>query len=216
MSLLIEKMLTDAKLKHEVATKEPKVAAAINEVGYGAEKMNELLQLHNAANSLYMDWKKEHGEEEEAVGRFRLAKAEANTVYMKHVRIARLVLQGNRGKLVSLDLIGKRKRSNSGWLKQSQLFYHNTLNDEQVLQAFAEHGLTKGKLEQGLALVNQAELEMGERRKEKGEAQDAIEQRDKAIDELGDWLGKFKNFAQIALEDRPQYLEMLGIVVSRD
>jgi len=42
--------------------------------------------------------------------------------------------------------------------------------------------------------------------KEKGEAQDATEKRDARLDKMDRWMADFKQIAQIALEDNPQWL----------
>ena len=49
--------------------------------------------------------------------------------------------------------------------------------------------------------------------KEKGEAQAATKARDAAIDELQDWLSDYLAIAKVALEDNPQLLEGLGVLV---
>ena len=48
---------------------------------------------------------------------------------------------------------------------------------------------------------------------EKGEAQQATQTRDEAMDVLSDWLEDFLDIAEVALADRPQLLEALGVVV---
>ncbi|NEP46299.1 MAG: hypothetical protein F6K35_46720, partial [Okeania sp. SIO2H7] len=49
--------------------------------------------------------------------------------------------------------------------------------------------------------------------KEKGEAQQATKTRDEALDALDDWLGDFLAIAEVALADKPQLLEALGVLV---
>ena len=56
------------------------------------------------------------------------------------------------------------------------------------------------------------ETKLNEQLREKGEAQHTTQQRDKAFDALQDWMGDFVGISRIALESKPQYLEMLGIV----
>lgn len=49
--------------------------------------------------------------------------------------------------------------------------------------------------------------------KEMGEAQKATGVKNEAVDALKDWMSDFISVSRIALEDSPQELEILGIVV---
>jgi hypothetical protein len=43
-------------------------------------------------------------------------------------------------------------------------------------------------------------------------AQDATQARDAALDALDAWMSDFIAIARLALEERPQYMEKLGVV----
>jgi hypothetical protein len=142
----------------------------------------------------------------------KLARSLANKIYIKHVKLARIGLKGDRGAAESLQLSEDRKNSISGWLKQADAFYANAPESPKVLEALAEFGITKQKLKAAAKLVEDVQTKHNIQLKEKGEAQTATQLRDEALDALQEWMGDFISVARIALEDQPQYLEMLGVV----
>ena len=112
----------------------------------------------------------------------------------------------------ALGLWGERKESVSGWPVQVNQFYTNMLGNQNWLGAMANYGITTEKLMAGEALVIQVKTALSSQKIEMGEAQEATRTRDKAADTLQAWYSDFIAIARIALEDKPQYLEMLGIV----
>jgi len=180
--------------------------------GYYEAKMQLGKGLYENAAELQNKHAKEYGEQYDATDALKMSKALANKTYMKHVKLARIGLKGDRGAAESLQLSGDRKTSISGWLKQANVFYANAPESPKVLEALAEYGITKQKLKAAAKLVEDVQAKYNIQLKEKGEAQTATQLRDEALDKLQDWIGEFIAVAHIALEDHPQYLEILGIV----
>ena len=131
---------------------------------------------------------------------------------MKHLKVALLAIVKEPGPVNALELAGARSRTLSGWLIQAKAFYTNALNDPSILEALGKYMITEAKLKIGQKLVLECETKYSKQLKEKGEAQDATGIRDKAMDELDEWMSEFTGIARIDLEENPQYLEMLGIV----
>ena len=77
----------------------------------------------------------------------------------------------------------------------------------------ARFGITQEKLEAGQQLVNEVEKKLNNQLKEKGDAQNATQVRDETFEDLQDWMSDFIGISRIALKDKSQYLEILGIVV---
>ena len=55
-------------------------------------------------------------------------------------------------------------------------------------------------------------LALSRPRKREGEAQQATKDRVAAMDALDEWMSDFVAIARIALEEKPQFLEKLGIL----
>jgi len=147
---------------------------------------------------------------------FHESKLIADRAYIKSLKIARLAFNDNTEAMKSLDLIGSRKRSFSGWLTQTKTFYANLISNDDYISAMQKFGYNAEKLQAEQALVSTAEAKNFSYSKEKGEAQQSTENRDEKIDELIDWFRSFLEIARIALENNPQLLEELGIVVKSE
>ncbi len=182
---------------------QPELASPLAEYGYTEEKLKVGNALYKTAMELQNKQKKEYGDQYGATYELNAAKAGANATYMKHLKIARVVFGRDPGVSEALQLAGTRSRTFSGWLSQAKALYANALG---------EFGITKNKLKEAQALITDCEDKYNSQLKEKGEAQTATRERDKALDTLDRWVSDFVAIARIALESNPQYLEMLGIV----
>ena len=190
----------------------PKIQNYLKEYGYTAEKIQQGKALYETALNLQQQQRKEYGEQFSATESFYELWETAKESYMKCLKIARIAFKEDAGIITELALNGTRKQTFSGWLLQAKQFYSNTLNNPEILNGFKEYGITKAKLEACQAEMQAAETASLVQEKEKGDAQNATQIRDKAIDELNDWLSDFIAIARIALETESQLLESLGIL----
>ena len=136
----------------------PKIKTAIADLGYDEAKMLEGKGLYTKAAELQAKQVMERGEQFAATDILNLAKENTNKVYMKHVKIARIALKNDRGTGESLQIAGRRKESFSGWLKQAKAFYTNGLNTPKVESAMTKYGITKKKLSETKAIVEDVEI----------------------------------------------------------
>lgn len=181
--------------------------------GYDAERIDAGRALLDAAQSAQETMAAEYGDQYEATDALQAAFDTANTTYMRHVKVARIALQDERGAAQALALTGRRKRTIPGWLDQARQFYDNALGDEAILTALGHFGITAEALEAAQAEVDAVATANAAQEREKGEAQDATKARDEAMGALDGWMSDFRAIARVALEDRPQQLEKLGIQV---
>lgn len=189
------------------------ILGLLSEFGYDEAKVNAGKELYNSANEKFQQQKTEYGEQYAASKELQTKWDAANSIYMKHVKVARVALQNDYGAFLKLGLGGDRKRSLSGWLVQTRQFYSNALGDAGIKTKLAGFGITEAKLQEGKNLTDEVEAANIAHKKERGEAQQATLDRDKALDILEDWLSDFIAISRIAFEDKPQLLEKMGVVV---
>ncbi len=207
-----EDFLHSVNLAQQNTLNDTEILLAMTEFGYDAAKINEGVIIYQGVYGLFQQQKTEYTEQYAASEDLKIRWAESNRVTMSYVKVARVALKSDYGAYIKLGLDKARNRSLSGWISQARQFYANALSATDILTKLAGFGITDTKLNAGKQLVDETETLNITHKKEMGEAQQATLDRDNAIDNLEDWISDFIAIARIALADRPQLLEKLGIV----
>lgn len=208
----IDQFLLIAQVMIENALSDTGVKTALASFGYSEEKLKAGKKLYEEAVALQNTQKKEYGDQVAATAELNDIWDTAHQQYIRTLRIARVAFNENIKADKATMLFGRRKQSLSGWLEQARAFYTNLLSDTAFLTALAEYGYTNEKLQQESALIDQVIAKHLQQKKEIGEAQEATETRDKALDKLAQWISDLRAVAKVALEDNPQQLEKMGIL----
>ncbi|MEO1386697.1 MAG: hypothetical protein AAFV85_04870 [Cyanobacteria bacterium J06634_6] len=209
----IDQILSSAHLAINNSLNNPDILTVLADFGYTATRINKGKQLYNIAAAAQLTQTSEAGEQLSATATVNEARTTAQKTYMRFVKVARVAFKGKSGIATQLDLAGRRKETLSGWMSQANQFYKNALADKAILSELKSFGMTEAKLKAGLNELKAIEQANLTQEKEKGEAQAATQQRDVALDALQDWMSDFIAIAKIALEDEPQQLEGLGVLV---
>lgn len=188
------------------------IMSALEPFGYDESALNAGKALLDNTQQLHQQQLKEYGDQYSATEEFKTKKKSSATEYMRFIKIARVALKNEHAAYQKLGLSGNRKDSLTGWLAQADQFYTNALTDASVLTKLARFGVTADKLNSGKQLIDETRAASVNKTKETGEAQQSTLTRDNALDELAAWRSDFFAIAAIALEDKPQLLEKLGIL----
>jgi hypothetical protein len=190
----------------------PEIQDRLSEYGYTPERIEEGRALLDAATSLMAAQVEEYGDQYSATGELGKRWRAIYAKYIVTVKVARVAFKTQHDQLARFNAIGKRNRSLSGWLRDARILYTNLLNSPDALDVMARFGYSGERLREDQQEVNAVEELHSRQLGEKGEAQQATLDRDNALDNICDWYSDFRAIARVALYEKPQLLEALGIV----
>jgi hypothetical protein len=211
--MTIEEILFQSGLRINNSLGDQKILNAVTPLGYGPEKLTEGQSLLNEATVLVETQKREYGEVDAAQQVFDDQRTNAHKVYMAVLAISKIAFKGDVQAISTLDLTGRRASTFSGWLNQTRSFYRAILANEAWKTELAKYGQTEEMLTAELAMIDAVATASENKKKEMGDAQNATQERDEKLEELAEWVSDYEVIARIALADKPQLLEKLGIVV---
>lgn len=181
-------------------------------IGRDADYFQEGRALLEEARALHNRQQAEYGDQYEATNVVYAQREEVHEAYMLHVRLARIAFRGDLSAQGALQLNGERQRAVAAWLDQTLTFYENVLKAEELADRMTAFGVTDAALRETYAAVQEVAAARREQQRQKGEAQQATEKRDEALDRLAAWMGENQALARVLLIDDPQQLEKLGIL----
>ena len=209
----VDEILFQSGLRINNSLSDPLILNAVSLMGYNQEKLLEGQNLLDEATTLVETQKREYGEVDAAQQVFDNQRTNAHKVYMAVLAISKIAFKGDVQAISTLDLTGRRASTFSGWLNQTRSFYRAILANEAWKTELAKYGQTEAMLTAELAMIDAVATASENKKKEMGDAQNATQERDEKIEELAEWVTDYEVIARIALADKPQLLEKLGIVV---
>ena len=197
----------------ENALNHPVITPTLAEFGYDTEKLSEGKQFLITANNAFSFKTTEDDETKKARFDFDTKYDELYSIYSPHRKKAKAIFKNDP---VTLHLLAVSGSIPSNYLSRMEVikkFYTEILNDETLQQRFAAIKVTLEDLNKANTLIEEVISNRLEYFREKGESQDATEQKNAALKIIDDWMDDFYDIARIAFEDNPQLLEVLGVFV---
>lgn len=203
-------LLEQYRVALENASQQPKIAAAMSQLGYDAAKISEGITLLTQTREAYDNNKGEDDDSSEAYDAFATHKQKLAETYRMHRKKAKVVFHDDPVIAEKLDITGPIPKAYLNWLETVKKFYAVALMDADIRAALSSLKITGEDLNDAREAINELESARSGYLMEKGEAQDATKTKDAAFAQMDKWMRKFYAVARIALEDRPQLLEALS------
>ncbi|RUT78560.1 hypothetical protein DLK05_08255 [Ancylomarina longa] len=189
------------------------IATTMATYGYTPEVIGEGKKLLADTMNVYNFNKQENNEARASRAEFDAKSSAINNTYSKHRKLARVIFRNDELSLQKLALKGRTPCAYINWLTTTKTFYSEIIADENVQSKLARFKFTKEEAESSLASIADLEACRLTYLREIGESQEATRVKDNTFAELDHWMQDFYTVAKIAMEEKPQLLEAIGILV---
>lgn len=200
----VRRALTNARADADVQT-------LLGEMGYDRDEIDAGLVLVATAEREAREADTERAESRAATRTAAQARAKVRQAHVRTAKLARTVHERGSAEWTTLGLSGERSRAAAAALAETRRFYEALLADAALLDPLAARKVTQAVVARALADVDAAEAAGARQVAESGEAQVATAERDAAAEAVGGYWEDFSDVAEVALEDRPQWREILGM-----
>lgn len=183
------------------------------EYGIDEVKIAEGLDIYNNALQKWELNKQENLESKVAKTEYYKIFDEVERRYKKHKTFAQRFFHRSPTTLIKLGLEGSYPTKYDEIFSKIKHFYTTISTDEAIQTDFAKIKITAEIVADSLAKFDQLLVARANYDKELGESQDATGVKNEALTIMEEWMADFDAIATIALYDKPQLLEVLGIFV---
>ncbi len=192
---------------------EPQITSKLKDVGIDAAYLTNGQTLYNKTEQLIEKQKKEYQESATAYDKFYIEKDEAQSKFKKTFKIVEIASRNDQNLRDRLKLANAIPYAIEDWISYTLSFYNSLLNEADFLTRIARFKVTTNRLKSEKATIEGLKSLRDAAKKEEGEAQEATRERNANLEELDHYCDELRDFAKIALEDKPQLLEQLGVFV---
>lgn len=186
------------------------IQTAVAAFGYSIEKMKDGKALYDQAVVAVNAQTAAAGTQRDATANTVSAEKMAQTAYQSLAKVARAIFAQDKSKLAMLGLTGKMPRSTAGFLTAAYALFENANNPE-IQAQLAEYGYDNAKLQSERAIIEAFETANRSQEQAKGTAQQSTRDQDAALKELDLWYKQYIKIARVALRNKKELLEKLGI-----
>lgn len=189
------------------------ISTIMAEYGYDSATMALGKALYDETRQAFDSNKKETDESTAAYQVFDGKRKELADVYSSHRKKAKVVFRNDSVTADKLEITGTLPQAYIKWLETVKKFYSTAIADSDIHNKLSRLKISLDDLNAASSLIPEVEATRAAYLKEKGESQDATTIKDAAFAKLDDWMSEFYAVARIAMEDNPQLLEALGLIV---
>lgn len=194
----------------ENVKKDTLLATELAEYGYDATAITQGENLYQTLLAKYSTNKTETAEETTAYANFNSHFEALVAVYATDRKKAKIVFKNQPDVFKNLELVGSAPVRNASVLNTISIFYNALQNNAAWLTSLNRLRITATHVNEQLTKLATTQSAYATYVQEKGESQQATQDKNKAFDDVIKWVNEFYAVAKIALEDKPKLLESVS------
>lgn len=190
------------------------IAPYLAVIGIDEEYLSTGKSLYQEVVDASASQKKEYQEQALAYDVYFEKKENCEKSYKRNLNIVKVLARDDKDLQNRLSLSDRLiHRRVTDWIIGTIEFYDRLAVETDFMSRLAITKITSEKILADQQAILDLNVLRNNAISEKGEAQEATRLRNDKMEALEDYCYELKNLAKIALEDKPQYLEILGILV---
>jgi hypothetical protein len=206
-SFPIAEQLNNAQVAISNSLAQAEIQALVAGYGYPLTKLNEGKTLLEAAQAAVLTQKAAEGDQQQATEELLEAEKTAHDAYQALAQVARAIFQEDKARLTALGLTGAMPFSTAGFLAAAAVLFDNA----STAPALTGYGYTPEKLAAERAKITAYDQANQRQEAAKGAAQQSTREQAAALAELNTWMAQYLKIARVALREKRQLLEKLGV-----
>lgn len=175
-------------------------------IAQGNALFNDLLAKYNAKHTT-------KAQQTSAYATFKKEFINVKTTYALDRKKVKIIYKKQPVILKNLSVTGKTPLQIANLLDIIHWFYNSLNNNPALLQPLQQLQINPQHITTQLANINKVKQAYATYIQEKGESQQATLNKNKAFNNMAQWVSAFYNVAKIALHDKPQLLESIAKLI---
>lgn len=205
--------LKSSKVALNNSNEDVEIQAELGKYGFDGARIAEGLTYYDEADKAVSATAAALGTQKLATENLKAARKSAEDAYQALSGVAKVVLKGNEGALTKLGLNRAMPRVMAPFISAGNILFGNALGEPDIKAKLAGRGYTQEKLTAEHAKIAAYDDADDKQEAAKGAYQQAASIEAAALKRLNDWMSEFRKIAKIALKDKKNLLEKLGIKV---
>lgn len=194
------------------AIADAEIGALLASRGYGPAQLSEGQKLYQAAEASVKVQLAAEGRQKTAAQSAKAAEKAAHKAFQELAKTARAHFMRDKAALAVLGLRGPMPDTQSLFITMATALFDNVPQEPAIAEALKGKGYPPDKLAKERAKIDAMSAAIQAHQAAIGASQQATEEQTAALDALAAWMSEFIPIARLALAEKPQLLEALGIL----